>query len=332
MFCKVCKKEFEDNDMYGKGKLYCKSCFEEKREYIKGRKYKLALLQALPLELKIIKTKMLLQEAIDYYGNHIYISYSGGKDSTVISHIARQIKPDILHIFANTTCEYPETIEHIMWEKNKNGMNLMIVTPHDKYNNPWNFKRVVENEGYPLFSKVVANAIRTYRRAKTPQTKQNSIEYMTRRFKKYLNYKDKNISDKCCEKLKKTPIMQAAHKLGMECCIMGILAEESRQREMDWVNYGCNVFDVKRENQCRPISFWTENDVYEYIKKYNVKISNLYNKGYTRNGCMYCGFGIEYDITNGKNRFERLAETHPKCYKYMIDNFKDFFDECGVRY
>lgn len=90
----------------------------------------------------------------------------GGKDSTVISHIARQIKPDILHIFANTTCEYPETIEHIMWEKNHNGMNLLIVTPHDKYNRPWNFKRVVTDEGYPLFSKVVANAIRTYRRAK----------------------------------------------------------------------------------------------------------------------------------------------------------------------
>lgn len=332
MICKKCKKVFEEDEMYGKGKLYCEKCYMEKSEFIKGRKYKLTLLQALPLDLKITKTKMLIQEAIDRYGDSVYISYSGGKDSTVISHIARQLKPDILHIFANTTCEYPETIEHIMWEKNHNGMNLLIVTPHDKYNRPWNFKRVVTDEGYPLFSKVVANAIRTYRRAKTPRTKQNSIEYMERRFKKYMDFKDKNISDKCCEKLKKTPIKQAAHKLGMECSIMGLLAEESRQREMDWVNFGCNVFDVKKDNQCRPISFWTENDIYEYIKTYDVKISELYNKGYTRNGCMYCGFGIEFDIVDGKNRLERLADTHPKCYKYMVDNFKDIFDECGIKY
>ena len=332
MICKKCQKVFEENEMYGKGKLYCEKCYKEKSEFIKGRKYKLTMLQALPLDLKIIKTKMLIQEAIDRYGDKVYISYSGGKDSTVISHIARQIKPDILHIFANTTCEYPETIEHIQWEKEHNGMNLMIVLPHDKYNKPWNFKRVVTDEGYPLFSKVVANAIRTYRRAKTPRTKQNSIEYMERRFKKYMVFKDKNISDKCCEKLKKTPIKQAAHKLGLECSIMGLLAEESRQRELDWLNFGCNVFDVKKDNQCRPISFWTEEDIYEYIKTYNVKISELYNKGYTRNGCMFCGFGIDYDIVDGKNRLERLADTHPKCYKYMVENFKDILDECGIKY
>ena len=47
---------------------------------------------------------------------------------------------------------------------------------------------------------------------------------------------------------------------------------------------------------------------------------------------MYCGFGIEFDIVDGKNRLERLADTHPKCYKYMVDNFKDIFDECGIKY
>ena len=282
MICKNCKNEFRENEMFGNGKLYCKHCFEKKSNYIKGRKHKLLLLQLFPLDLKILKTKMLIQEAIYRYGNKVYVSYSGGKDSTVISHIARQIKPDILHIFANTTCEYPETIKHVLWEKNSNDMNLSIVNPHDKYNVPWNFKRVVENEGYPLFSKAVANAIRTY--------------------------------------------------LGMECSIIGIIAEESRQRELDWVNYGCNVFDTKKENQCRPISFWTEHDIYEYINQFNVRISELYNMGYMRNGCMYCGFGIEHDTVDGKNRFERLAETHPKCYKYMVDNFSKIFDECGIRY
>lgn len=332
MKCRECKQEFKDIDMFGKGKLYCKVCFDKQREFVVGRKYKLSLLKALPLELKIIKSQILIQEALQRYDNRVYVSYSGGKDSTVLSHLVRNITPDILHIFSNTTCEYPETISHIKWEREKNGMNLLIVSPFDKYKRPWNFNRVVNDEGFPLFSKVVANAIRTYRRAKTDRTRQNSIDYITRRFRRFLEYKDLNISDKCCEKLKKAPIKQEAKRLGMECAIIGTLAEESRQREMDWVNFGCNVFDVKKDNQCRPLSFWTEQDIYDYIALNNLKISELYSMGYTRNGCMYCGFGIEYDIVNGKNRYERLAETHPLCYKYLIQNFQDILDLCGIKY
>lgn len=211
-------------------------------------------------------------------------------------------------------------------------MNILIVKPYDKYKKPWNFKRVVKEDGFPMYSKDVANAIRTYRRAKSDKTRQNSIDYITRRFKRFLSYKDLNISDKCCEKLKKTPIKQAARKLGMQCAILGILAEESRQRELDWMNYGCNVFNVKKDNQCKPLSFWTENDIYEYIELYNLKISKLYEMGYERNGCMFCGFGIEYDYNQGKNRYERLSITHPKMHKYLLNNFKDILDECNITY
>lgn len=332
MKCKICNKEYEENQMYGKGKLYCMKCYEQKSKFIKSRKYKLKLLRSLPLDLKIKKSTILINEALDKYGTNVYVSYSGGKDSTVLSHLVRQIRPDILHIFSNTTCEYPETLQHIKWEREQNGMNILIVKPYDKYNQPWNFKRVVREDGFPMFSKVVANAIRTYRRAKSDRTRQNSIDYITRRFKRFLSYKDLNISDKCCDKLKKTPIKQAARKLGMQCAILGILAEESRQRELDWVNYGCNVFDVKKDNQCRPLSFWTEKDIYDYIEIHNLKISKLYEMGYDRNGCMFCGFGIEYDYIQSMNRYERLSITHPKMYLYLINNFKDILDKCHIKY
>lgn len=133
MICKDCKQDFIQENMFGKGKLYCRSCFDKKRAFISSRKCKLELLKALPLDLKIIKSQILLQEALSKYGTNIYVSYSGGKDSTVLSHIARSIKPDILHIFSNTTCEYPETLKHIKWEKEENGMNVITVRPFDKF-------------------------------------------------------------------------------------------------------------------------------------------------------------------------------------------------------
>lgn len=300
---------------------------------MKGRKVALHGLQALPLEQKIIKSYQVIEDAILEFGiESIYISYSGGKDSTILSHMVRQRYSDILHIFANTTNEYPETLEHLKWEVNENGMNLKIAKPADKYGRPWTFKRVVKEDGYPMFSKKIANAIRTYRRAKSDQTRQNSIDYIKRQFKNYSKYKDLNISDKCCDKLKQTPVKQLARKLGMQCSMLGILAEESRQREVDWLKHGCNIFHKRKDNQCRPLSFWTEKDIYEYIEKYNVRIPSLYEMGYERNGCMFCGFGIEYESNRGINRFQRLGITHPKMYNYLINNFKEILDECNIQY
>lgn len=83
----------------------------------------------------------------------VYISYSGGKDSTVLSHIAKSIYPDILHLFANTTNEYPETIQHIKWEQEENGTNIISILPIDCHGELWTFKKVVERYGYPMFSK-----------------------------------------------------------------------------------------------------------------------------------------------------------------------------------
>ena len=281
------------------------------------------------LESKIIQTKYLIKQTINEFGlEHVYISYSGGKDSTVLSHIAKQLYPDILHIFANTTNEYPETLQHIRWEKEENNTNLITVIPKDAYGNAWTSKRVVETYGYPMFSKRIANAIRTYQHALSDTTKQHSIDYINRNFKKYEKYKELPISDKCCDKLKKEPLKRKAKELDMKCAILGILASESYQREKDWINYGCNVFYQRKENQSRPLSFWTDNDILDYIKRYNIKISKLYNMGYSRNGCMYCGFGVH--LEKGKNRFQLLAATHPIQYKYFAKNFGVFMMELEI--
>ena len=329
MICKNCGIEITQYNKYPSDFRYSSSCGTERRAYLLYRKNTLISLRSMNLESKIIQTKYLIKQTINEFGlEHVYISYSGGKDSTVLSHIAKQLYPDILHIFANTTNEYPETLQHIRWEKEENNTNLITVIPKDAYGNAWTFKRVVETYGYPMFSKRIANAIRTYQHALSDTTKQHSIDYINRNFKKYEKYKELPISDKCCDKLKKEPLKRKAKELDMKCAILGILASESYQREKDWINYGCNVFYQRKENQSRPLSFWTDNDILDYIKKYNIKISKLYNMGYSRNGCMYCGFGVH--LEKGKNRFQLLAATHPIQYKYFAKNFGVFMMELEI--
>jgi 3'-phosphoadenosine 5'-phosphosulfate sulfotransferase (PAPS reductase)/FAD synthetase len=140
-----------------------------------------------------------------------------------------------------------------------------------------------------------------------------------------------NISDKCCDKLKKDPLKRKAKELGLDCAIIGILASESRQRETEWLNYGCNVFHIKKDNQCRPLSFWTDNDINEYIIINQIKISSLYEKGYTRNGCMYCGFGVHLE-DNEQNRYQKLKYTHPVQYTYLISNFEYLLIQFEIAY
>ncbi|MFI3212859.1 MAG: phosphoadenosine phosphosulfate reductase family protein [Eubacteriales bacterium] len=330
MFCKNCGEEITKTNIYVKDSRYCLRCGVKHSEYLNDRRVTLKSLREMNLESKIIQTKYLIKEAIQEFGiDKVYISYSGGKDSTVLSHIAKSLYPDILHIFANTTNEYPETLSHIKWEQEQNGTNLISVIPRDSTGAVWNFKKVVENYGYPMFSKRISNAIRTYQHALSERTTANSLDYMERNFKKYLKYKELPISDKCCDKLKKEPLRRKAKELGLQCAILGILASESYQREKDWLENGCNVFYERKDNHSRPLSFWTDEDISDFIKKYSVKIPELYNMGYSRNGCMFCGFGVHLEAPDN-NRYQRLKKTHPIQYHYFAKNFGKLMIEFNI--
>lgn len=328
--CKTCQEIYDDSMHYSKDSRYCIECGKDHAKFLSYRRDTLASLRSMSLEAKIVQTKFLIRQAVSTFGeDKCYISYSGGRDSTVLSHIAKQLYPNILHLFANTTNEYPETLKHVQWEKNENRTNIITVLPIDAHGEIWTFKKVVETYGYPMFSKRISNAIRTYQHALTERTKQNSIDYINKNFKKYVKYKELPISDKCCDKLKKEPLRRKAKELGMDCVILGILASESYQREKDWLENGCNVFFKFKDNQCKPLSFWTEEDILEYIEKYHVKVSELYDMGYKRNGCMYCGFGVQLEQPEA-NRYKMLKNTHPVQYSYFIHNFRDIMIDFDI--
>lgn len=73
------------------------------------RKEGLEYYQKLPLEEKITLSKNLIVSCMETFGEQVYISFSGGKDSTVLSSLVCSLKPDILHLFSDTGCEYPKT-------------------------------------------------------------------------------------------------------------------------------------------------------------------------------------------------------------------------------
>ena len=110
-------------------------------------------LQALPLERKIMITQTRIMEWYQRYNGNVYVSFSGGKDSTVLLHIARKMFPDIPAVFSNTGLEYYE-IQRFA----KQHDNVTFIAPKIR------FDQVVSQFGYPLISKEVAEAIYYARR------------------------------------------------------------------------------------------------------------------------------------------------------------------------
>ena len=87
MICKKCLKELTDDNIYPSDHRYCITCGTNRSTYLSERKQTLKSLREMNLESKIIQTKYLIKCAVMEFGlNKVYISYSGGKDSTVLSH------------------------------------------------------------------------------------------------------------------------------------------------------------------------------------------------------------------------------------------------------
>ena len=161
------------------------------------------------------------------------------------------------------------------------------------------------------------------------------------------------VSNKCCSVMKKNPCHKYSEETG-RVVITGEMAQESRTRTQKWVQNGCNGFHLKNPKST-PMAFWTEQDVLLYIKTYNSPICSVYGDivadesklqfpegqlqfnedgsltesecrlkttGCNRTGCMFCGFGCAQEA-EGEGRFERMKETHPKQYEWIMRDWEN---------
>ena len=111
-------------------------------------------MQSLPLSAKVKMTKDRIIQWVEEYGEDgVYVSFSGGKDSTVLLNIARSIYPDMKAVFVDTGLEYPEIRSFV-----KSFDNVDWLRPK------MNFKQIIDKYGYPFFSKEISECIADSRR------------------------------------------------------------------------------------------------------------------------------------------------------------------------
>ena len=223
-------------------------------------------LMALDVQDKEILTYEKLDEWYTAWGGQCYVSFSGGKDSTVLAYLAARylasyrtpIWPLNL-VFVNTGLEYPEiqrfVNEYADWLRREFPhitVNLVRLRPK------MNIRQVVTKYGYSIVSKEVAEYVRNARRnpsgLRMKRLRGEAVRkdgqpsvYNCKKWE-YLLYAPFIISATCCAIMKKSPLKTYAHKTGQEATT-ATMAEESRLRMTHWLNTGWHVFEETADSR-----------------------------------------------------------------------------------
>ena len=256
----------------------------------------LKYLQNLSLDKKIAITNKIIINAQKKH--KMAISFSGGKDSTVLMDLAKKIDKNIQLVFADTTNEHPliyqfiKTIPDVIWLKPQ-------IT----------FNEYLEQYGFPLVSKRMCRVIRDFK-TESPRNKRTCD--LNRAFKfnnpKWFFLKDEpfDISAKCCDILKKNPLSKYAKQHNLRY-FDGMTTAEGGVRKNSILRNGYN------SKRISPLFFWVKQDILAYISKFNLSISKAYETE-ERTGCLFCGMGAHLEKSNQTtlNRFQRIKKHYPK--------------------
>ena len=299
------------------------------------------------LEIKIANACHRIEELYFETKGNCIVSFSGGKDSTVILALIKQsidvgVLPyeGIKAIFVNTGIELNATVDFVKWCKNSWYKNIEIIRPEKP------FKWVLDNYGKPLKSKMKSEFIGRFQNGNRSDTTLNYLVYgESPTGKKYAKTKlaDKDMhmlhkefdikaSAKCCDILKKNSFKKYVKENEILGEIVGIRVAEGGARSLAHekrIKNNEKPCTVVKGNIIykQPIYDWTDEDVDLFIEKYNVPLSRAYTEyGMERTGCMGCPFA-----RNIGEDLKILYDYEPQKYKASLFFLKDVYIAQNVK-
>ena len=181
---------------------------------------------------------------------------------------------------------------------------------------------IAEQYGFPLLGKAATKLdaprmnINVFLKYSPEQSKGNDAYYEILR-----KFPDLRISHSCCNFIKEKPSQILQRKLGCDTLFRGLLASESRRRTFTFLDYGFLYRTADNYLYSSPLSIWTDEDVWAYIRSRGCPYSELYdltddkgNKLFQRNGCYVCGTGLAYE----GNNIEILRKHYPQKWAALM--------------
>ena len=253
-----------------------------------------------------------IKSIVNKYGeNTFYISFSGGKDSTVLSKLVDIAIPDnkIPRVYADTGIEYNAVKEFVKKLKEKDD-RIVILKPTKP------IKQTLEKYGYPFKSKEHSMYVYIFKRNGKCATSERYLhpsesrkQFGCPQILRYQftdEYKLKT-SAKCCDKLKKEPMLKYSKDTGRKNVMVGILGDEKGQRN--------NARCISKRNggiHFQPLVAVDKEWEEWFIEEYNIELCKVYYPPYNfeRTGCKGCPYNInlQQDLDTMSMHEDMIAE------------------------
>lgn len=250
-----------------------------------------------------------------YYKKPLIITYSGGKDSDVMLHIARHcLKPDQFEVLnSHTTVDAPETVYHIrkvFKELEAEGIHTEIRMPMYKGERTSMWKLIAEKGMPPTrFQRYCCEVLKE---ANTP----NRLAAVGVREDESTKRQGRDMFT--FAQSKRDYAYSSTDHLSQQFESSKTATQEFNLKDDEENVYDCKFIAAMKnhkETVCNPIYKFTEADIWAYVREHNIEMNPLYAKGYKRVGCIGCPLA-------GDNMMKKDFANYPK-YK---DNYIKAFD------
>lgn len=243
-----------------------------------------------------------IQSVMKQYGEENFaISFSGGKDSTVIHELFDMALPGntIPRVYADTGIEL-NMIRDFVKRKAEKDDRIVIISPSKP------IKQTLEAVGYPFKSKRHSHVLGIYQRANYRQGMKSIEHYLgiaqdgkqyssERSCPKILRYQFSPdfklyISDRCCVEMKEKPLDKWQKEHNKPYAVIGLMASEGGRRD----GAKCLAFYGGKLKAFQPLAPMTKDWEDWFIDEYGIEIADIYKPPYnfTRTGCKGCPFNI----------------------------------------
>lgn len=288
------------------------------------------------LELAIEDALFRIKRDFERTNGKIYLSFSGGKDSTVLAHLIMManLKHNIPFVFSDTGIELKaieDFIDNFPYD------NIVKLKPRKP------FSQVLNMYGKPALSKLKSEALRTYQGhidepLKTARARQmitgdrekggkiidgkNSYKIANKHMQFIHPDTEFKVANKCCLYLKKYPFQDYEKENDMRGTFSGVRIAEGGVRSIAYKS----CVQVKHKNghefiSSMPIIDWTDEIVDRFINKSLIVLSDAYTLyGCKRTGCCACPYS-----KNIKHDLKILWDYEPNKYKAMMCWLKDVY-------
>ena len=276
-----------------------------------------------------------IKQIVNKYGeDNFYISFSGGKDSNVLSKLIDMALPDnrIPRVYCNTGIEYKAIVDFVK-AKAAADDRFIIIQPKVP------IKKMLEEKGYPFKSKFHSQMVSQYLRSGKQQKTILRYLKLDKSVKKYRNdhccpnillyqfnsYMPFKISDKCCHELKVEPLNAYQKLNGKPYKIVGIMADEGGRRSY---RLKCLSFTHRKKGDILhgfyPLAPITKEWEDWFIAEYKIDLPVLYYPPYNfvRTGCKGCPFAKDL-----QHELDILKTLLPAEYKQCQFIWKPVYDE-----